>query len=239
MNGYDLSRKFVDFSFENPSKIKPNHYALYFFSIEHCNRLGWKKEFGLPTTMTMEAIGIKSYKTYIATFEDLERFGFYNVVERSKNQYSSNIIELVNYTEAQTKALDKAFLKHGTKHCQSTDQLTVSINKPLTIKPLNHLYSESDFLKNWGTLRKKFLKKETHINKLDTMERSSFNIALKDFSKEDINHAMVGLFKQENKNIGSMYLRPKHFLENVDKYLSAYKSKEFELYGKEYVKPSL
>ena len=54
MDIYTLNRNFVDFSFENPSKIKPNHYALYFFSIEHCNRLGWKKEFGLPTTMTIQ-----------------------------------------------------------------------------------------------------------------------------------------------------------------------------------------
>lgn len=73
MNSYELSRSFTNFSFENPSKIKPNHYALYFFAIEHCNRLGWKKEFGLPTTMTMEAIGVKSYNTYIKT---LIHFGF-------------------------------------------------------------------------------------------------------------------------------------------------------------------
>ena len=54
MNGYDLSRKFWDWSFENPEKVKPNHSALYFFIIEHCNRLGWKKKFGLPTTMAFE-----------------------------------------------------------------------------------------------------------------------------------------------------------------------------------------
>ena len=54
LTGYDLSRAWFDFCFENPDKICPNHTALYFFAIEHCNRLGWKKKFGLPTTMAME-----------------------------------------------------------------------------------------------------------------------------------------------------------------------------------------
>ena len=30
-----------------------------------------------------------------------------------------------------------------------------------------------------------------------------------------------------------MYLKPKHFLENVDKYINAELSKDYELYGKE------
>lgn len=49
MNGYELSRKWFDWCFENPEKINPNHSAMYFFIIEHCNRLGWKDKFGLPT----------------------------------------------------------------------------------------------------------------------------------------------------------------------------------------------
>lgn len=132
MNSYDLSRKFTDFSFENPSLIKPNHYALYFFAIEHCNRLGWKKEFGLPTTMTMEAIGIRSYNTYINTFNELVNFGFFKLIEKSKNQYSSNIIELSNFDKSQDKALDKAFIKHTTKQSESTQQSIDSIIKQIT-----------------------------------------------------------------------------------------------------------
>jgi len=58
MNSYELSRNFFDWSFENPHKVTPNHIALFFFCIEHCNRLGWKQNFGLPTTMAKE---IKSH----------------------------------------------------------------------------------------------------------------------------------------------------------------------------------
>ena len=132
MNSYELSRNFINFAFENPDKIKPNHYAIYFFAIEHCNRLGWKKKYGLPTTMAMEAIGIKSYNTYINALNDLVEWGFIQLIEKSKNQYSSNIIALSNFNKALNKALDKALIKHDTKHCRSTEQSIDSINKQET-----------------------------------------------------------------------------------------------------------
>ena len=132
MNSYDLSRGFINFAFENPDKIKPNHYAIYFFAIEHCNRLGWKSKFGLPTTMAMEAIGIKSYNTYINALNELVEWGFIQMIEKSKNQYSSNIIALSNFDKAHNKALDKALIKHTTKHCRSTQQSIDSINKQET-----------------------------------------------------------------------------------------------------------
>ncbi|MFT6442491.1 MAG: hypothetical protein ACJASM_002037 [Salibacteraceae bacterium] len=135
MNGYDLSRKWFDFCFENPDKIKPNHSAVYFFAIEHCNRLGWKEKFGFPTLMAMEAIGIKSYNTYINTLNDIVEWGFIEMVERSKNQHSSNIIALSKFDKALDKALDKAMLKHDTKQLESTIQSNSSIDKPLTNKP--------------------------------------------------------------------------------------------------------
>lgn len=166
MNGYDLSRKFVDFSFENPSKIRPNHYALYFFAIEHCNRLGWKKEFGLPTTMTMEAIGIKSYNTYMKTFNELIDFGFFNIIERSKNQYSSNVIELSNFDKALDKALDKAFIKHATKQRESTQQSIGSIDKQLTNKPINNkpITIKENFLYDIEDLVDLYLTNEKMVN---------------------------------------------------------------------------
>lgn len=129
MNGYDLSRNFCNWAFENPDKVKPIHYAIFYFAIEHCNRLGWKDKFGLPSQMVMEAIGVKNWRTYSAGLHELVEFGFIEMVETSKNQYSSNIIAIVKNTKAPTKALDKALQKHSTKHSQST----VSINKQETI----------------------------------------------------------------------------------------------------------
>jgi hypothetical protein len=159
MNSYELSRKWFDWCFENPEKISPNHSALYFFAIEHCNRLGWRKKFGFPTEMAKDAIGIKSYNTYIKTLNDLVDWGFIQMIERSKNQYSSNIIALSNFNKALDKALDKAIVKASEKQRESTSQSICSIDKPitnnqLTIEPLK------EELENFSNSKNEFFGKE-------------------------------------------------------------------------------
>lgn len=132
-------RNWFNWCFDNPDIINPNHTALYMFCIEHNNRMGWKTKYGLPTTMAMEAIGIKSYNTYKKTFDDLIKFKFIILIERSKNQYSSNIIALSISDKALDKALDKATARHSTKQVGSTIQSTVkskdSIDIPNTTIP--------------------------------------------------------------------------------------------------------
>lgn len=132
LNSYELSRQWFNFCFENPDVIKPIHTAIYFFAIEHCNRLGWKDKFGFPSQMVMEAIGIKNWRTYSAGLNELVNFGFIKMVEISKNQYSSNIIAIVKNTKANTKALDKALSKHSQKQHTKHSQSTVSIDKQET-----------------------------------------------------------------------------------------------------------
>ena len=170
MNGYELSRAWFDFSFENPEKIKPSHGILYFFIIEHCNRLGWKEKFGLPTTMAKEAIGIRSYNTYINTLNDLVDWGFVKMVEKSKNQYSSNIVALSKFNKALDKALDKALIKHGTKQHESTRQSIDSIDKQdnnLTNKPTKQ--------SNKGFTTPQFEEiKSYFFEKLQSSEQSTF-----------------------------------------------------------------
>lgn len=122
MNSFDLSRNFWNWAFDNPELISTNHAAIYFFAIEHCNRLGGKEKFGFPSLMTMEAIGIKKHQTYIKYFNDLVNYGFFKLVQKSKNQYSSNIISLINAMPKKGKALDKAFIKHGAKQTESMGQ---------------------------------------------------------------------------------------------------------------------
>lgn len=115
MNSYDLSRNFWNWAFDNPEKISPNHAAVYFFAVEHCNRLGWKKKFGFPSQMTMDAIGIKKHSTYIRYFNDLIEFGFFELIQKSSNQYSSNIISLTIATPKKGEAMDKAIVNHVAK----------------------------------------------------------------------------------------------------------------------------
>lgn len=133
MDMFSLYRHFWDYCFVNPELIKPTHIAIYSFAIEHCNRLGWKQKFGFPTSMAMEATGIKSYSVYKKHLDDLVGFGLIEMVEVSKNQFSANIIALKENCKANDKAddkaLDKAFVKHSSKQVQSTHQSNSSIDK--------------------------------------------------------------------------------------------------------------
>jgi hypothetical protein len=150
MNIFELNRTFWDFAFSNPEKIKPNHCAIYYFALEHCNRLGWKEKFGFPTSMVLEATGIKSYSVYKKTFDDLVSFGFFIVIEYSKNQYSSNIIALKENNKALDKALDKALIKHKTKQRESIDSIDKQLNKEqennLTILHPLQIYINDNFI---------------------------------------------------------------------------------------------
>lgn len=133
LSGYELSRNFFDWCFENPELVKPTHIAIYFFAIEHCNRLGWKQKFGFPTQMTMDAIGVKNWRTYIKAFNDLCEWGFFELLEKSKNQYSANVIAIVKNTKAHTKALSKA----SQSHIQKQSNSIVGINKLYNQEPIN------------------------------------------------------------------------------------------------------
>ncbi len=148
MDVFKLSRDWFEFCFNNPEKIKPSHSAVYFFAIEHCNRLGWKDKFGFPSQMVMEAVGIKNWRTYSGVINDLVEFGFIKMIEVSKNQYSSNIIAIVKNTKAHTKALDKALQKHSTKQRQST----VSID----IQETRNKKQETKELETFDAFRKKY-----------------------------------------------------------------------------------
>lgn len=138
INSYQLSRAWFNFCFDNPDLICPNHTALYFFIIEHCNRLGWKEKFGLPMEMAKEAIGIKNYRTYAKTFQDLIDWGFIKLIQKSKNQYSANVIAIVKNAKASTKALDIALQKHSQKQRRGTVGIDKQYNN-ITNEPINNI----------------------------------------------------------------------------------------------------
>jgi hypothetical protein len=215
MDYFKLTRAFWDFAFENPEKIKPNHCALYLFIVEHCNRLGWKKKFGLPTEMSKEAIGIRSYNTYIQTLNELVEFGLIELIEKSKNQYSSNIIAISNFDKALDKALDKASIKHATKQSKSTIQSIDSINKQYTNNNIHNTtieiqdaeiieFSFDDF---WSLYPNKTNKKkaEEKFNKLTKHQKQKIELHLPFFINnkpfKDYNHPhAITYLNQERYN---------------------------------------
>lgn len=108
MNGYELTRDWFDFRFENPDKCKPIHTELYIYIIDQWNRLGQVNKFGLPTQYTMQVLNINSYNTFKTALDKLVEFGFIHLVSESKNQHQSRVVALSKNDKASSKALDKA-----------------------------------------------------------------------------------------------------------------------------------
>jgi hypothetical protein len=213
LNIYKLSRNWFNWCFENPEKITPLHTALYFFAIEHCNRLGWKEKFGLPTEMTKEAIGIKSWHTYIKAFNDLVNWGFFILIEKSKNQYSSNIIALSKNIKALDKALDKATTKHVSKQVQSTNQSNDSINKQIynnTNLPIYENEFNFDFCQNndYLILIKNWIDYKKQINspiKIQ-VQVQSFYKELLSLSNNNLERAKIIVNRSISNGYKSIYL---------------------------------
>lgn len=130
MNGYNLHRAWYNFVFDNPGIVRTQHTSLYLFIVETCNRLGWKRNFGLPTNHAMEGSSIGNYQTFRKTFDDLIKWGFVKLVQKSTNQYSANVVALCNTEAAKGSAMDRALMNQ----CNSTED----ISKPQTSKTFNN-----------------------------------------------------------------------------------------------------
>ena len=124
MTGYELSKQWFDYVRENPENINPNQHALYFWICEKWNSLGKPEKFGLPSSEAMFIMGINSYKTFKKTFDSLVDSGFLEVVQYSKNQFTSNIVALVKNAKAQDKALTNASPTHLPTQVQRNDTIS-------------------------------------------------------------------------------------------------------------------
>lgn len=134
MNGYNLTRAWYQFKFDNPSKVRHIHSDAYFYIIDLWNRLGQKNEFGLPTSVTMESLQIGSYNTYKRCIDELVEFGFIEVVKNSVNQHTSKIIKLTKIDVVGMSNIDKATIKATDEPsdkatAKATDSIIEQYNK--------------------------------------------------------------------------------------------------------------
>lgn len=189
MNGYNLIRDWYNYKFENPSKVKAIHSDFYCYLIDRWNRLGQKHEFGLPTSVTMEALGIGSYNTYKKTLQDLIDFGFIKLVTESKNQHKSKVIALSKNDKASNKALDEASTKAPDK---ATDTITKQMNKGT-----NEQY-------------RSFAHLSISINEFHKLEI--------EYHKKDIDLILDDIQNySKNKTYRSLYLTAKKWLRDIPK----------------------
>jgi hypothetical protein len=214
MDYFKVMRTFWDFAFENPEKIKPNHIAIFAFAVEHCNRLGWKEKFGFPTSMAMEATGIKSYSVYKKNLDDLINYGLIDIVEWSKNQWSSNIIALKeNYKandEANYKALDTAFAKHNENHSEEEVEKEDSFERLLQSK-LESTYQSTYQSTCQSTCEStsSIIKQNTN-NKLPITKGKNQKIEIPDFAE------FLAFAKSEVPNVNEYSVKAKYesWIEN-------------------------
>lgn len=107
MNGYQLTRQWFEWRFNNPGKLSSAHAELYFYIVDRWNYFGQKPEFGLPRLHTMEVLSIGSRNTYKKLFGDLIEHGFIKLIRESCNQYHhASIIALSKFEQAPETPLD-------------------------------------------------------------------------------------------------------------------------------------
>lgn len=111
MNGYQLTDAWFEFRFQHPEKVSHAHTELYFYLVYHWNKLSQKEKFGLPSAVTMEATGIRNYKTYSKCLNDLAEFGFIRIVQKAINQHQAVVVAWGKNTKADTEALPEALTK--------------------------------------------------------------------------------------------------------------------------------
>jgi hypothetical protein len=157
MNGYNLSRWWFNYSFENKD-AKCQHTAIFLWCIELNNRLGWKREFGIPTQDTMEGLSIGNKATYISALRDLHEWGFIEIIKESKNQYQACIIRICSEKCCYENAtpLDSALIQHSTQHSDgigsSTSVSIVPIDKQINKETKKQVNNDKQDFKKWTNL---------------------------------------------------------------------------------------
>lgn len=191
MNGYQLTRRWFNFAFEN-SEAKVQHTALYCWMVELNNRLGWKEEFTINTQFTMEGLSIGNKNTYLAALSDLEKWGFIKTVRPSINQNYGRIISLrcSDNDTATTTAMDMAVIQH----CDGNDEGGVPIVKQVnqeTIKPKKQgfdfsKYEElSQLVEKWISYRKSIKKPYKSQESLDSFVKHLRELSSNDYQKAE------------------------------------------------------
>jgi len=174
MDWYSLSRKIFDFAFEH-KECGVYHVAIFNWACELNNRLGWKKEFWMPTCDICDGLSIWNKHTYLKALRDLEKWWFIKIIQESKNQFTATIIEIcrINKDTATTTALDTALAQQGTRYWHAIAPIDKPINKE-TKKPINKTDAFDEF----------YLLYPKKIDKKDA--RNKFNIKEQEYGVDKI-----------------------------------------------------
>jgi len=197
MNGYDLSRQWFSFAYEN-TEAKPIHTALYFWIVERANASGWKKAIDVQTEKSMECLGVTDWRTYKNALQFLADHNFIAWLEKSKNQYTCNRVAIVlkegetcdsyrnayannaePHAEAIAEAIAEAYAEPYVKAIAEALQSYINLktNKPIKPKnkktppaaPVDDLFEglPEGFTDTWEKFQKLYLEKYPAVAKLE------------------------------------------------------------------------
>jgi len=176
INLYTLSKFIFDFSFETHD-MKSNHIALLFWVLNVANRSGWKRVLSIPNDWTMEATGIGNKNTLKKCYEDLVNWKFIKWVEKSRNQYTANRIEICRTKSepAQTQALTQALYQH----CTSIENSNVPAMTPY----INNINIETIRLSNQQTIKMELYFNKKDFDNYEDIKASQQNLIKKNLEK--------------------------------------------------------
>lgn len=215
MTGYELSRAWFNWAFENSNLINANHGMLFMWIIEKKNRLGGAEKFGLPSEEAMMAMGIKSKNTYGKVLQDLIAFGWVIMVQKSKNQWSANIIaisktKLAQWT-ARGTALDTALVQQYIQHEDSTGDGSIygsdTINKPITNNHKPTTINQEDSVLDEKFSSKKILGAPATGEELEDPEA--------DEMIQKAAKAIAGFFNISEINHGNHFMKISNFVRHL------------------------
>lgn len=156
------------------------------------------------------------------------------VIERDGKIISKRVIRILNTLVNKLNTPSKKTKHPYLENAQGINTITNNTNIEKGDQDfLNKKYSKKEFLEDWNYLRKEHLNKPSFLNSLSRDETSDFEDLNKNYSRDDFQNALIGLFKQKKlpNNNSSMQSNPKHFLTHINSYLTAYHDKNMSLYG--------
>jgi hypothetical protein len=179
MNGYQLTDAWFEFRFQHPEKVSHAHTELYFYLVYHWNKLSQKEKFGLPSSVTMEATGIRNYKTYRKCIKDLAEFGFIRLVSEAINQHQAMVVAWGKNTKADTEALTEALTKAQSEALTHIGELKNNRTKEYNKIEFSFFqYGEyAELIQRWVNYRKAEKKPIKSQDSLDSFARKLAKIS--------------------------------------------------------------